>query len=51
MIICSSSNIDLIQGVSGYGTAADGATDWRIENTTTGVFNILNSPNLLAPNV
>ena len=51
MIICSSSNIDLIQGVSGYGTAADGATDWRIENTATGVFNILNSPNLLAPNV
>ena len=51
MIICSSSNIDLIQGVSGYGTAADGATDWRIENTATGVFNILNSPNLLTPNV
>ena len=51
MIICSSSNIDLIQGVSGYGTVADGATDWRIENTATGVFNILNSPNLLAPNV
>jgi hypothetical protein len=51
MIICSSSNIDLIQGVSGYGTVADGATDWRIENTSTGVFNILNSPNLLAPNV
>jgi hypothetical protein len=51
MIICSSSNIDLIQGVTGYGTAADGATDWRIENTATGVFNILNSPNLLAPNV
>jgi hypothetical protein len=51
MIICSSSNIDLIQGVSGYGTAADGATDWRIENTAGGVFNILNSPNLLAPNV
>jgi hypothetical protein len=51
MIICSSSNIDLIQGVSGYGTVADGATDWRIENTPTGVFNILNSPNLLAPNV
>jgi hypothetical protein len=51
MIICSSSNIDLIQGISGYGTVADGATDWRIENTPTGVFNILNSPNLLAPNV
>jgi hypothetical protein len=51
MIICSSSNIDLIQGVSSYGTVADGATDWRIENTATGVFNILNSPNLLAPNV
>jgi hypothetical protein len=51
MIICSSSNIDLIQGVTGYGTAADGATDWRIENTATGVFNVLNSPNLLAPNL
>jgi hypothetical protein len=51
MIICSSSNIDLIQGVTGYGTVSDGATDWRIENTPTGVFNILNSPNLLAPNV
>jgi hypothetical protein len=51
MIICSSSNIDLIQGVTGYGTAGDGATDWRIENTATGVFNILNSPNLLAPNI
>ena len=51
MIICSSSNIDLIQGVTGYGTALDGATDWRIENTATGVFNVLNSPNLLAPNL
>jgi hypothetical protein len=51
MIICSSSNIDLIQGVSGYGTLSDGATDWRIENTASGVFNILNSPNLLAPNL
>ena len=51
MIICSSSNIDLIRGVSGYGTVADGATDWRIENTPEGVFNILNSPNLLEPNV
>ena len=51
MIICSSSNIDLVQGVSAYGTVADGATDWRIENTTSGVFNILNSPNVLTPNV
>ena len=51
MIICSSSNIDLIQGVSGYGTVGDGVVDWRIENTATGVFNILNSPNLLAPNL
>lgn len=51
MIICSSSNIDLIQGITGYGTVSDGATDWRIENTPTGVFNILNSPNLLVPNV
>jgi len=51
MIICSSSNIDLIQGVTGYGTVGDGVVDWRIENTATGVFNVLNSPNLLAPNL
>ena len=43
MIICSSSNIDLVQGVDKYGTLSDGSTDWRIENTTEGVFNILNS--------
>jgi hypothetical protein len=51
MIICSSSNIDLIQGVTGYGTVGDGVVDWRIENTATGVFNVLNSPNLLTPNL
>jgi hypothetical protein len=43
MIITSYSNIDLIQGVIGYGNATEGITDWRIENTTTGAFNILNS--------
>jgi hypothetical protein len=42
MIICSYSNIDIIQGVIGYGDA-EGITDWRISNTDTGVLNILNS--------
>ena len=42
MIICNSSNIDIIQGVIGYGNA-EGITDWRLENTSSGVFNILNS--------
>ena len=34
MIICSHSNIDIIQGVIGYGDA-EGITDWRISNTIT----------------
>ena len=42
MIICSHSNIDIIQGVIGYGDA-EGITDWRISNTSTGILNILNS--------
>jgi len=42
MIICSYSNIDIIQGVNGYGDA-EGITDWRIANTNTGILNILNS--------
>ena len=43
MIIRSYSNIDIIQGIIGYGNATEGITDWRIENTRTGLFNILNS--------
>jgi hypothetical protein len=43
MIILSNSNIDIIQGIIGYGNATEGITDWRIENTSNGVFNILNS--------
>jgi hypothetical protein len=42
MIICDNNNIDIIQGVIGYGNA-EGITDWRIQNTSSGVFNILNS--------
>jgi len=42
MIICSYSNIDLVQGVLGYGNP-EGITDWRIANTGTGTFDILNS--------
>jgi hypothetical protein len=41
MIVRSTSNIDLIQGVVGYGDP-EGITDWRITNTS-GTFNILNS--------
>jgi len=48
MIIPSYSNIDIIQGVIGYGNATEGITDWRIENSTTGVFNILNSSSATA---
>jgi len=48
MIIPSYSNIDIIQGVIGYGNATEGITDWRIENTTTGIFNILNSSSVTA---
>jgi hypothetical protein len=43
MIIRSYSNIDIIQGIIGYGNVSEGITDWRITNTSTGVFNILNS--------
>jgi len=42
MIISSYSNIDIIQGVVGYGDT-EGITDWRILNTSNGNFNILNS--------
>ena len=41
MIICSSNNIDFIQGVIAYGNEPS-ITDWRIANSN-GVFNILNS--------
>ena len=43
MIVWSYSNIDIIQGVIGYGNASEGITDWRIQNSSSGVFNILNS--------
>ena len=43
MIIWSYSNIDIIQGVLGYGNVSEGITDWRIENTSSGVFKILNN--------
>ena len=42
MIICSHSNIDIIQGVIEYGDV-EGITDWRFTNTNTGILNILNS--------
>ena len=45
MIICSASNIDITQGIIGYGADA-GKTDWRITNTTSGAngnLNIVNS--------
>ena len=47
MIICDNNNIDIIQGVIGYGNA-EGITDWRIQNTSSGVFNILNSSSATA---
>jgi hypothetical protein len=58
MIICSASNIDLIQGSLGYGDATEGIniTDWRISNTQSaiagqsGVFNIFNSSSI-TPNI
>jgi hypothetical protein len=43
MIIPSYSNIDIIQGAIGYGNVIEGITDWRIENISNGIFNILNS--------
>ena len=49
MIICDSSNIDIIQGVIGYGNATEGITDWRITNTSSGIFNILNSSSIIIP--
>ena len=49
MIIRSYSNIDIIQGVIGYGNATEGITDWRIQNSTTGVFNISNSSSIIRP--
>ena len=49
MIIRSHSNIDIIQGVIGYGNATEGITDWRIHNSTTGVFNISNSSSIIRP--
>jgi hypothetical protein len=49
MIIRSYSNIDIIQGVIGYGNATEGITDWRLENTGAGVFNINNSSSIITP--
>jgi len=49
MIIWSYSNIDIIQGINGYGNATEGITDWRITNTNSGVFNILNSSSIIRP--
>lgn len=57
MIICSTSNIDLIHGVVGYGNVSDGTTDWRITNTKTaiagqtGIFSIFNSVTPTIPNI
>ena len=48
MIICGNSNIDIIQGVIGYGNV-EGITDWRIQNTSNGVFNIMNSSSIIQP--
>ena len=58
MIICSTSNIDLIHGqdVDGYGNA-DGKTDWRITNIPsitqgqTGIFSIFNSVTPTIPSI
>ena len=50
MIVRLYSNIDIIQGINSYGNATDGITDWRIENTANGVFNILNSSST-TPNI
>jgi len=49
MIVWSYSNIDIIQGVIGYGNASEGITDWRISNTSSGIFNILNSSSIIRP--
>ena len=58
MIICSTSNIDLIHGqdIEGYGIT-DGKTDWRITNIPsitpgqTGIFSIFNSVTPTIPNI
>ena len=50
MIYFYTSNIDIIQGTIGYGNVSEGITDWRIENTSTGVLNILNSTSI-TPNI
>ena len=49
MIIRSYSNIDIIQGIIGYGNVSEGITDWRITNTNSGIFNILNSSSIIRP--
>jgi len=49
MIGLSYSNIDIIQGVLGYGNVSEGITDWRITNTNNGTFNILNSSSIIRP--
>ena len=49
MIVFTYSNIDIIQGVIGYGNATEGITDWRITNTNSGIFNILNSSSIITP--
>ena len=49
MIIRDNSNIDIIQGNIGYGDTTEGITDWRIENTSAGVFNINNSSSIILP--
>jgi hypothetical protein len=57
MIVCSTSNIDIIHGVVGYGNVSDGTTDWRITNTKTaivgqtGIFSIFNSVTPTIPNI
>jgi hypothetical protein len=50
MIICSSSNIDIIQGVVAYGStinANESIVDWRLENSNVGALNILNSSSII----
>ena len=49
MIIRSYSNIDIIQGIIGYGNVTEGITDWRITNTNSGIFNISNSSSIITP--
>ena len=49
MIVWSYSNIDIIQGINGYGNISEGITDWRIATTSAGTFNILNSSSIIRP--